>query len=523
MGIYLNPRADGFEQSVRSPIYIDKTELLAYTNEILNTEQRYCCISRPRRFGKSITAKMLAAYYCQSCDTKELFDKLKISKKDSYETHLNQYDVIFLNMQDLLSQVGETSQFTAYLQGEVLYDLNEIYGVYMRENEQSLVRALKTIHSKSGKGFVFIIDEWDCLLREAPDDKEIQKKYLDFLRNLLKDQAYVKLAYMTGILPIKKYGTHSALNMFTEFSMTEPKQMASYIGFTEEEVRALCEMYRMDFDETKRWYDGYRMAKNLHVYNPKSVVDAMLNQEFHSYWSNTETYEALKIYIDMNFEGLKDDIIFMLSGGSCPINPRTFTNDMTTFHSKDDVLTLLVHLGYLTYDTETKEARIPNEEVRGEFYNAISYSGWNEVMDAIHASKELLEKTWAMDSGAVAKGIDAVHVENTSILSYHNENSLGCVISLAYYSARSEYTMLREFPTGKGFADIVFLPHKYSVRPAMVVELKWDQSAKGAIKQIKDKNYIQALEQYTGEILLVGVNYDKESKIHQCVIEKYRK
>lgn len=350
MGVYLNPRNDAFLESVRSEIYVDKTEMISYVNGVLGTEQKFICVSRPRRFGKSMTAKMLAAYYCKDCDSKELFGNLKIAAHESYLKYLNQYDVIFLNMQDLLSQAEEASQLTAYLQGEVLYDLIESYGAYMRENEQSLVRALKTIHSKTGKGFVFIIDEWDCLFREAPNDKEIQKKYLDFLRNLLKDQAYVKLAYMTGILPIKKYGTHSALNMFTEFSMTEPKQMASYIGFTEEEVQVLCETYKMDFDETKRWYDGYLLSEKLHVYNPKSVVDAMLNQEFHSYWTKTENYEALKIYIDMNFDGLKDAIVIMLSGGTVTINPGTFTNDMTTFHKKDDVLTLLVHLGhYLTY------------------------------------------------------------------------------------------------------------------------------------------------------------------------------
>lgn len=523
MGIYLNPKASGFQESLNSEIYVDKTEFISYTNARLNTRQKFICISRPRRFGKSMTAEMLAAYYCRTCDSAKLFQNLKIAAADFYETHLNQYDVLFLNMQKLLSQAGDASQFISYLQEEVLYDLRETYGAYMRENEQNLVRALETIYNKTETGFVFIIDEWDCLFREAPDDKAVQKNYLDFLRSLLKDQAYVKLAYMTGILPIKKYGTHSALNMFTEFSMTEPKQLASYIGFTEAEVQSLCETYRMDFDETKRWYDGYRFSNDLHIYNPKSVVDAMLNQEFHSYWVNTETYEALKVYIDMNFDGLKSNIISMLSGGSCPLNPRTFANDMTTFQSKDDVLTLLVHLGYLTYDAETQEVSIPNEEVRGEFYNAISYSGWEEVMHAIRASKDLLEKTWLMDYTAVAEGLDAVHAEATSILSYHNENALSCVISLAYYSARSEYTMIREFPMGKGFADIVFLPHKYSVRPAMIVELKWDQSAEGAIKQIKDKNYVQALEHYTGEILLVGVNYEKESKTHQCVIEKYRK
>lgn len=294
--------------------------------------------------------------------------------------------------------------------------------------------------------------------------------------------------------------------------MTEPKMLAKYIGFEEEEVRALCETYKMDFDETKRWYDGYQLAEKLHVYNPKSVVDAMLQQEFHSYWTKTENYEALKIYIDMNFDGLKDAIVIMLSGGTVTVNPGTFTNDMTTFHKKDDVLTLLVHLGYLTYNTETQEVSIPNEEVRGEFYNAISTTKWNEVLKTIQDSEKLLQKTWQMDGETVAKGLDTVHMDLTSVLSYNNENALSCVISMAYYSARTDYTMIRELPTGKDFADLVFLPHKYSDKPAMVVELKWDQSVETAIKQIKDKNYVKALEQYTGEILLVGVKFETRER-----------
>ena len=523
MGVYLNPRNDAFLESVRSEIYVDKTEMISYVNGVLGTEQKFICVSRPRRFGKSMTAKMLAAYYCKDYDSKEIFDNLKIATHESYLKHLNQYDVIFLNMQEFLTQVKSPEGLIDYLQEEVIVDLLDVYAEQMREQEQNLVRALKTIYSKSGRGFVFIIDEWDCLFRECRDDKNAQKVYLDFLRVLLKDQAYVKLAYMTGILPIKKYGTHSALNMFTEFSMTEPKMLAKYIGFEEEEVSALCETYKMDFDETKRWYDGYQLAEKLHVYNPKSVVDAMLQQEFHSYWTKTENYEALKIYIDMNFDGLKDAIVIMLSGGTVTVNPGTFTNDMTTFHKKDDVLTLLVHLGYLTYNTETQEVSIPNEEVRGEFYNAISTTKWNEVLKTIQDSEKLLQKTWQMDEEAVAKGLDTVHMDLTSVLSYNNENALSCVISMAYYSARTDYTMIRKLPTGKGFADLVFLPHKYSDKPAMVVELKWDQSVETAIKQIKDKNYVKALEQYTGEILLVGVNYDKESKKHQCVIEKFYK
>ena len=223
MGVYLNPRNDAFLESVRSEIYVDKTEMISYVNGVLGTEQKFICVSRPRRFGKSMTAKMLAAYYCKDCDSKEIFGNLKIAAHGSYLKHLNQYDVIFLNMQEFLIQVKSPEELIDYLQEEVIVDLLDVYAEQMREQEQNLVRALKTIYSKTGRGFVFIIDEWDCLFRECRDDKNAQKVYLDFLRILLKDQAYVKLAYMTGILPIKKYGTHSALNMFTEFSMTEPK------------------------------------------------------------------------------------------------------------------------------------------------------------------------------------------------------------------------------------------------------------------------------------------------------------
>lgn len=523
MGIYLNPRNDGFKKSLNSEIYVDKTELLVYTNSRLDTEQMYICVSRPRRFGKSMAVKMLAAYYCRTCDSRELFQNLKIAQDESYEKHLNQYNVIELNMQDFLSYAQNMEQLIDSLQKKLLRDLKKEYESAVADLEGNLVDVLQQIYADTGEGFVFILDEWDCIFREKKNDIESQTKYLDFLRALLKDKPYVKLAYMTGILPIKKYGTHSALNMFTEFSMTEPKQLAEYVGFTEVEVKNLCETYKMDFDETKRWYDGYRIKESLHIYNPKSVVDAMLNQEFHSYWVNTETYEALKVYIEMNYDGLKDTIVQLLAGEQHTIEIRNFSNDMTTFADQDDVLTLLVHLGYLAYDVKRKEVYIPNEEIRAEFVSAIKGSGWQEVIQTIKRSQELVEKTWAMDREAVAKGIDAVHQDMTSILSYNNENALSCVISLAYYSARTEYTMIRELPTGKGFADIVFLPHKYSDKPAMIVELKWNQSAEGAIKQIKEKDYVKALELYTGDILLVGINYDTKTKNHQCVIEKYKK
>ena len=524
MGIYLNPSNIGFERAVRSQIYVDKSELIAYTNSVLNTEQQYVCVSRPRRFGKSMAAKMLSAYYCRTCDSHELFANLKISQHPSYKEHLNQYDVIFLNMQQFLTRSESVEQMMTYLQKVVIEELREQYGVCVNEDVTHLATTLEGIYKRTGRSFIFVIDEWDCIFREKKNDFTAQNAYLDFLRDLLKDQMYVKLVYMTGILPIKKYGTHSALNMFDEYSMIAPMDLAEYTGFTENEVKTLCDEYRMNFQEMKRWYDGYMFYNTEHIYNPKSVVDALRKKQFDSYWTQTETYEALKVYIDMNFEGLRDDIVRMLSGGRCKIEAKTFTNDMTTFHTKDDILTLLIHLGYLAYDSERKEVFIPNEEVSMEFVRAITVSGWQEVVKSLNASQQLLEDTLQGNAEAVAKGLDMVHTEAASALTYNNENSLACAITLAYYSAREYYTMVRELPAGKGFADIVFVPRRnYPEKTAIIVELKWDKTAEGAIAQIKEKQYVDALKDYEGQILLVGINYDKDTKEHQCVIERYVK
>ncbi|MGN0622069.1 MAG: AAA family ATPase, partial [Porcipelethomonas sp.] len=341
---------------------------------------------------------------------------------------------------------------------------------------------------------------------------------LDFLRNLLKNQSYVALAYMTGILPIKKYGEHSAINMFTEISMTNARELAEFTGFTESEVKELCTQYNMSFDETKRWYDGYNL-KGISIYNPRSVVMSMTGHDFDNYWTSTETYEALKVYIQMNFDGLRDTVVQLLAGEKKTIDTTTFTNDMVTFNTKDDVLTLLVHLGYLTYYFDTKEISIPNYEISEQFASTIKLMGWSEVADSLKISDELLKATLDCNEEKVAELIEQVHQDNTSILKYNDENSLACVISLAYYSARKSYTVERELPAGKGFADLVFKPRKNCHSPALIIELKYDMSAEGAIEQIKNKQYADCLKDYSGEILLVGVNYDKHSKKHSCRIE----
>lgn len=520
MGIYLNPGNQGFRESIRSKIYVDKTNLIACTNELLNTEEKYVCVSRPRRFGKSMALKMLAAYYGSGYDSRELFAGFKIEHDESFPEHLNRYDVIYLNMQHFLIRANQ--EVTHYLERVVLEDFREVYGDFLPEDTAILAEALERVYAKTGKQFIFLVDEWDCVMRERQESEALQKQYLDFLRSLLKDQPYVALAYMTGILPVKKYGQHSALNMFWEYSMTNQYAFEEYTGFTEEEVKALCVRFKMDFDQVSDWYDGYCLQRFRHIYNPRSVVGAMRNGVLSNYWTSTETYEALKIYIDMDFDGLRSDIVRMLGGERVKVNTCSFQNDMRNFDTKDDVLTLLIHLGYLGYDSETEEAFIPNKEIMREFENAMSVGGWPEVMRVLKASEKLLEDTLRGDADSVAQGLDRAHTEVASILTYNDENSIACAISLAYYSARKEYKLIRELPSGRGYADIVFLPLPHTGKPALVVELKYDKTVSAAIQQIKDRQYTQALEGYVGEILLVGVNYDKDdpNKPHSCIIEK---
>lgn len=524
MGIYVNPGNESFQSAVRSEIYIDKTGLLKYTNSVIGTEQRFICISRPRRFGKSIAADMLAAYYGKDCDSAVLFQSLEIAKCSGYTEHLNQYDVIKLDLTTFRRSGESASMLLKRLNTEVIHELRENYTEAVKQDEDYLPSALTDINSKTGKAFIIIIDEWDEIFRENKSDTAAQTAYVDLLRGLFKggsSKKFVKLAYLTGILPIKKYSGESALNNFREFTMTNPRQLAEYVGFTQEEVQYLCQRYGMDFDEAARWYDGYSFRNIQHVYNPNSVVNAMLDSEFSSYWTSTAAYESLISYISMNFDGLKDAVIHMLAGSRCRIDIETFENDMVNFRQKDNVLTILIHLGYLAYDRNTGEVYIPNHEIEQAFYKAVKGTGWQPVIQAVNASDALLKATWNHDAKAVAAAIDKVHMENTSILTYHDENALSCVITLAYYNAVNDYRLIREMPSGKGYADIIFLPRKYSAKPAMIVELKYNKTAASAIQQIKDKMYASTLEDYKGNILLVGISYNRQTKKHSCIIEDW--
>ena len=524
-GKYLNIGNEGF-RSIRNSEYVDKTGLIRFMNKCLDTPQKLICVSRPRRFGKSFATKMLCAYYSKGCDSKELFEDLQIAKDPAFAKNLNQYEVLYLDITLFLSTLKQDDMLVERMEQEIINDLGKVYPEVGKE--QHLVDALCAFHERTEEKMILIIDEWDAMFRECKGQTHILDAYILLLRSLFKSSLTDQLfsgVYMTGILPIKKYGHESAVSDFYEYTMVDPCPLQEYIGFTETEVEMLCKKYQKDYALMQQWYDGYFVG-GIHVYNPKSVMESILRNKFSSYWTKTETYEALKKYIQMDMYNLKELVTKLIAGSSVAINPDKFQNDMTTFASADDVLTLLVHLGYLTYDFDTRTVHIPNQEVQKEFINCIEDGGWEPVMDAIRKSEELLSATISGDEDTVARIIEHVHQENTSILAYNDENSLACVISLAYYSAKKNYVIYRELVGGKGFADLVFIPRKTTQAPAIVVELKRNQTADAAIDQIKRKEYVQSLKDYRGEVLLVGINYESKDsdgenyKKHFCKIER---
>ena len=521
MGTYINIGNAGFK-SARNGEYVDKSALIAAVNKTLASERQFSCVSRCRRFGKSMAAKMLYAYYDHSCDSRSLFADLQIANDPSFEKHLNKYAAIYLDMTDFVSNYKDDS-IVEKLDAALLEDVSKAYSDVSVQANDRLMDYLLRVSMEKEERFVFIIDEWDAICREFASGTKAMDDYVGWLRRMFKSQQGMRVfagAYMTGILPIKKYKTESAMNNFIEYSMVSPRNMASYFGFTKDEVRSLAEKHGIDFDELVKWYDGYQIGPEPSMFNPNSVIQAIDSDWCESYWGKTGSYDTVAHYIKMNYEGLKDDIIQMLAGGRCKVNPTKFQNDMSVIESKDDVLTVLIHLGYLSYDRTKMECYIPNKEVASEMVNAIEDNNWTPVVKAVQASEQLLQATLDSDEEAVARGVDAAHDENTSILSYNNENSLACVLSIAYYYAKNDYVMHRELPTGKGFADIVLIPRKNVESPVIVLELKYNQDADAAISQILRKQYPAKVAEYTGELLLVGINYDKKQKTHQCRIIK---
>ena len=515
MGQFIDGGNFAFRSVINSD-FVDKSGLLNILNKNIDTENRFMCISRPRRFGKSVAAKMAYAYYDRKSDSKELFEGLKITKSPDYEKHLNKYPTIFIDW-NTFAQIPDKDKLKE-AQHCIIADLKKSYPFL--EEQNYLSKALTEINDNTGDRFVLIIDEWDMLVRDV--EKDIQDEYVDFLRSMFKSynaNNVFLLVYMTGILPIIKIKTQSALNNFVEYSIIDPIDTAKYYGFTDEEVQVLCAEHNMDFDLMKHAYDGYIIGEQKSMFNPYSVMQSILRKNYNSFWSKTASFMAIESYINTDADQVRTKIIEMMNGGEVIIEPASFRNDMKNIRSCDDVLTLLAHLGYLSYNPETQKVKIPNTEVSVEFRNAVREAGWNELSKAVGQSKQLLDDTIELKKDKVARAFDDYHFEASSLLEFNDENSMRCAITLAYYAAKPFYKIFHELPTGKGFADMVFLPLPTTPFPAIVVELKYDKSADSAINQIKRKDYPKSLKGFSKKIVLCGINYNKSTSKHEVEME----
>ena len=534
MGIYVNPNNVNFQEALNSPIYVDKSMLIAEINKLVKTKKKYVCVSRARRFGKSMAEDMLCAYFSKGCDSRELFANLKIAKDPSFEKYLNKLNVIkfdlnafysdFENEENNEKSNPKKRDITSIFTREIRMELQEKFPIAEINGTDSIPSSIKKIYAKTGEQFVIIIDEYDVLIRERVADS-VFESYLSFLNAMFKNadlSPAIALAYITGILPIVRDKVQSKLNMFDEYTMRDSWSLAEFVGFTAEEVRDLCNKYSVDFEECKRWYDGYNI-NGIETYSPESIVSTIRRKKFKSYWTQTGSYEALQNYILMNFDGILDDVKTMIAGGCVHVNVESYLNTMTDFHSKDDVFTYLVHLGYLAYDEDEEMCYIPNREVRDQWILSVRPAPeYKTLIGLVDASKQLMESTVEGNSDAVADALNKAHEQICNNLNYNNEGTFQSVICLAYFYANLKYTIVKEMPAGKGVADVVMIPYVPNT-PALIIELKRNQCEKTALTQIRAKNYGNALEKYSGDMLFVGVNYDEKTKEHKCVIEKFVK
>ena len=525
MGRFLNPGNGGFQRIIKDTVYVDKTGIIGYLNQWIDTSARFVCVSRARRFGKTVAARTIEAYYDNSCDSHELFVPYMIAQDPSYETHINKYDVIGIDVLTFFLRGDDPKTFIDRMEASILADVCEKWPGIEGLNQMRLANALATVHEKTGARFVFVIDEWDAVFRQYPNDEALQKDWIHFLRDLFKQKVMddvIVLAYITGILPIKKNKTQSSLNQFYEYTMLRPLELEPFVGFLPSEVDALCEKFGMDRAEAAAWYDGYMFPHEHHVYNPNSVAHAMKSREFGSYWTQTDSFESLLDYINADLDGVYDDVMCMIGGGRVDVNTGTYDNSFTVPKNKNQCFTLLTHIGYLAYDEEASQVFIPNEEVRMAFRNALEECSWPDAIKPYQRSRKFIQSILAEDKDTVARMVEETHQNMTSVLMYNNENALSCVISVLCFFAENQFKVIREFPTGKGFADIVLLPKKRVIGPAMIIELKFKKEVKAAIDQIHENNYPASLKDFYGELILVGISYNKK-KAHECVIERFER
>ncbi len=552
MGSILNPASDNsFISLVKARdtrIFVDKTDFIAITNALLNTDGKLLAVTRPRRFGKTVTAHMLSAYYSKGYDGRNIFASLAIEEEKSYAEHLNRYNVLYVDMNSIkdkfvsykadpslyIEAVDDIVDFLQYLAVRELKEIQEYAALIASDpliGRKSLSSALEIICRHNSGQFILIMDEWDLIYREYQYESALQEKFIEFLRGLFKSDDGVSsfaLAYLTGILPIKKYNSQSALNGFDEYNMLTPGDYAPYFGFTDEEVARIVQSpgCRVSHQDLREWYEGYRI-RGVDIYNPNSVCKAVSRSECISYWSKTSSNEEVVRLINMDFKGIKKDILDLIEGARVQFDFSNFQNDMVNIDDKDDVLSLLVCLGYfgcsdVPGDEDLKLAYVPNKEIRRALMGIIRKQDWYEKMDTIRRSESLLKAILELDGGTVAALIQEVHNSPAvSLLDYNDEASLTyCVMTGLLWSTLGKYIAHREEQAGKGRADLVYEPAVKGSTPLILIEFKYDASAEEAIQQIKTQEYFRRYTAQYRDVIIAGINYSTKTKDHQCLLER---
>ena len=552
MGNILNPDKENsfirLANRKNKYLFVDKTDFIEKTNKRLNEDNRFLAVTRPRRFGKTVTAHMLSAYYSKGYAGQKIFDDLKIFKDENYAEHLNKYNVIYIDVNSIKDKyISYKSDKALYIKGidDIVDFLQYMVIQELKENnnyaeqiekaplvgKKSLLSALEVVCKYTGEQFIFIMDEWDLIYREFQNENALQEKFIELLRGLFKSddgQACFALAYLTGILPIKKYNSQSALNNFDEFNMLSSGDLAPYFGFTEDEVAEISRTSdcKVSHHDLKEWYEGYQI-NGIDIYNPNSVCKAISRNECISYWSGTSSNEEVVNLINMNFDGIKDDIIHLIEGSSIQFSCTTFQNDMVSIKTKDDIFSLLVCLGYLGCVDDGGDYRlayVPNKEIRTALSSIVKAQPWFNSMPIIERSQSLFDAITTLDNDKTAKIITEIHNSpNVSLLTYNREESMVfCLISGLMWRTEREYECFRELQSGKGSADLIYVPKRNIHLPILLIEFKYGQSADEAMNQIKEKEYFRRYidGDYPNDILLVGINYNPKTKEHQCLIEK---
>ncbi len=503
-----------FNMLVHDPFFVDKSDLIAKINMRIHTKNRYICITKPRRFGKTSVLNMLGAYYCKSYDSRDLFDGLKISKLESYMTHLNQYNVINLCLNHLPNG-NSYKDYIHLIKHSIIHDITEAYPSLKEQEFNSIAEMMTATEDK----FIFVIDEWDYIFSHDLY-LEHHGDFLEFLRNLLKDKPYVALTYMTGVLPIKKYSTGSALNMFKEYTMLKDPVFDTYFGFTESEVELLCrQQTALTLDNIREWYNGYQTRNGKRLYNPRAVVCALEDSTCQSYWTRTGKIDEVLFFLKYNIGEVREDIVKMVNGISVRIDiEEEYSAGQPTPKNREEIYSAMITYGLLSY--HDGELQIPNKELMIEFEKALKDNDFGYVAELVKNSNEVLNATLDKKGDIVAAYLHNIHNSELPILKYNDENSLSCIVTLAYLSARNKYRVEREEKSTKGFVDFIFYPRCKNLA-GIIIELKADKTPKDAIAQIKEREYSEKLKkENVTAILAVGINYDTNKKEHQCVIEE---